>query len=162
MVFVKDALREFATAEATLGRSEAERDRGRVPKNAPSDYGEPRRSAQLRALNNSERLYLRLEQFYGLSGLSANTLLQESYCNSLAISIFLSTALRYECRARFIVLDDVTSSFDSDSTSWSCTGTLFRRQQTHADCKLLCWPMTRCSRSTLTKRRTRAAGGTID
>lgn len=61
---------------------------------------------------NSERLQLRLDQFYGLTNLSANTLLQESYCNAIAISIFLSTALKCPTPARFIVLDDVTSSFD--------------------------------------------------
>lgn len=61
---------------------------------------------------NSERLHLRLNQFYGLSDLSANTLLQESYCNAIAISIFLSTALECPTAARFVVLDDITSSFD--------------------------------------------------
>lgn len=62
--------------------------------------------------SNSSRLYLRLEDFHGLSGLSANTLLQESYCTSLAISVYLSTALLFKTTARFLVLDDVTSTFD--------------------------------------------------
>lgn len=62
--------------------------------------------------SNSSRLYLRLEEFHGLSGLSANTLLQESYCTSLAISVYLSTALLFKTTARFLVLDDVTSTFD--------------------------------------------------
>lgn len=61
---------------------------------------------------NSERLHLRLSHFYSLADLSANPLLQESYCNAVAISIFLSTALECPTTARFIVLDDVTSSFD--------------------------------------------------
>ena len=62
--------------------------------------------------DGSERLQLRLSNFYGLADLSANTLLQESYCNSLAISIFLSSALTSPSKARFIVFDDITSSFD--------------------------------------------------
>jgi hypothetical protein len=67
----------------------------------------------LRKDDHSEGLLLRLERFYGLLDLSAPTLLQESYRNALAISIFLSTALDHKGAARFVVLDDVTSSFDA-------------------------------------------------
>src|SRR5262249_15894828 len=37
----------------------------------------------------------------------------ESYRNALAISIFFSTALESKSVARFLVLDDITSSFDA-------------------------------------------------
>ena len=40
-------------------------------------------------------------------------MLSESYRNAIAISIFLSAALQRKPAARFIVLDDVTSSFDA-------------------------------------------------
>lgn len=61
----------------------------------------------------SEDLHLRLERFYSLKELSATTLLPESYRNALAISIFLSAAVQSPSTGRFILLDDVTSSFDA-------------------------------------------------
>lgn len=61
----------------------------------------------------SEELRLRLEKFYNLTDLSATTLLSESYRNALAISLYLSAALRSKTNARFMILDDVTSSFDA-------------------------------------------------
>jgi hypothetical protein len=63
--------------------------------------------------DSTEELHLRLARFYGLTGLSAATLLPESYRNALALCIYLSSALRSPSPARFMVLDDVTSSFDA-------------------------------------------------
>ena len=67
----------------------------------------------LRKATGTEDLHLQLETFFGLKNLSAPSLLQESYRNALAISIFLSAAVRARPVSRFIVLDDVTSSFDA-------------------------------------------------
>jgi hypothetical protein len=67
---------------------------------------------------SSEELHLRLERFYGLADLSAATLLPESYRNALAICIYLAAVLHSSNRARFVVLDDVTSSFDAGH-QWS-------------------------------------------
>jgi hypothetical protein len=67
----------------------------------------------LKKSDTSEELYLRLAQFYGLSDLSAATLLPESYRNALAICIYLAAVLHSASPARFMVLDDVTSSFDA-------------------------------------------------
>jgi recombinational DNA repair ATPase RecF len=61
----------------------------------------------------SIELNLRLENFFGLKNMSAMPLLSESYRNALAISIFLSASLQRKPTARFIILDDVTSSFDA-------------------------------------------------
>jgi hypothetical protein len=72
----------------------------------------------LRKADNSEELHLRLAKFYGLSDLSAATLLPESYRNALAICIYLAAALSSTSTARFIILDDVTSSFDAGH-QWS-------------------------------------------
>lgn len=58
-------------------------------------------------------LHLNLEDFHGLSNVSAQALLSESYSNALAISLFLAAASQDNGSARFIVLDDITSSFDS-------------------------------------------------
>ncbi len=61
----------------------------------------------------SEELRVELTTFHGLPDVSARAVLSESYRNALAISVFLSAAKRHNGVPRFIVLDDVTSSFDS-------------------------------------------------
>ena len=61
----------------------------------------------------SEDLHLSLENFYGLTGLSARALLSESHRNAFALSIFLSAALKSRTPSSFVILDDVTSSFDA-------------------------------------------------
>jgi hypothetical protein len=58
-------------------------------------------------------LHLKLEKFFTLKNTGATPLLSESYRNAIAISIFLSAALQRKPAARFIILDDVTSSFDA-------------------------------------------------
>jgi hypothetical protein len=61
---------------------------------------------------NSEELDLKLDNFYGEAGISARAVLSESYRNAIAASIFFASALQQTGPARFMVLDDVTSSFD--------------------------------------------------
>src|ERR1035438_9237412 len=72
----------------------------------------------LKKSDTSEELHLRLAHFYGLSDLSAATLLPESYRNALAICIYLAAVLQLSSTARFVVLDDLTSSFDAGH-QWS-------------------------------------------
>lgn len=60
-----------------------------------------------------EHLDVTLEQFHGIKSISAKAVLSESYRNALAISVFLSAACKQRSAPRFIVLDDVTSSFDA-------------------------------------------------
>lgn len=62
---------------------------------------------------SQENLSVQLSNFHGKQDLSARALLSESYRNALAISVFLSAAVRHSRAPRFIVLDDATSSFDS-------------------------------------------------
>jgi hypothetical protein len=62
---------------------------------------------------HSEQLDVQLEDFHGLQGLSARALLSESYRNALAVSVFLSAAAQQTTAARFVILDDITSSFDA-------------------------------------------------
>lgn len=61
----------------------------------------------------SEELGIRLAEFWGLSDVSAQALLSESYRNGFAVSVYLAAATLYGGAPRFIVLDDVTSSFDA-------------------------------------------------
>ena len=67
----------------------------------------------LQRADNKEDLHVQLSDFYGEDGLSARALLSESYRNALAISVFLAAALKHLGAPRFVVLDDVTSSFDA-------------------------------------------------
>ncbi|TWB93070.1 AAA domain-containing protein [Bradyrhizobium macuxiense] len=61
----------------------------------------------------SEDLSISLAQFWTLPDISAQAVLSESYRNAFAISVYLAAASLYGGGARFLILDDVTSSFDS-------------------------------------------------
>lgn len=61
----------------------------------------------------SEDLFVQLSDFHGQPAASARALLSESYINALAISVYLAAALKHTGAPRFLVLDDVTSSFDA-------------------------------------------------
>ena len=61
----------------------------------------------------SEDLGIRLAEFWELKNLSAQALLSESFRNAFAVSVYLAAAQLYGGAPRFIVLDDITSSFDA-------------------------------------------------
>ncbi|KRQ09158.1 AAA family ATPase [Bradyrhizobium manausense] len=61
----------------------------------------------------SENIDLKLADFHGLAGVNARAVLSESYRNAVAASIFLAAASKYNGTPRFVILDDVTSSFDA-------------------------------------------------
>ncbi len=63
--------------------------------------------------DSGESLDVVLQDFHGLSNLSARALLSESQRNALAISVYLTAAMRHASASRFVVLDDITSSFDA-------------------------------------------------
>lgn len=68
------------------------------------------------ALNRStknQELELSLSQFYTRGNLQALPVLSESYRNAFAMSVFLAALVRRAGSSRFIILDDVTSSFDA-------------------------------------------------
>jgi hypothetical protein len=62
--------------------------------------------------SSDESLTIYLDTFFGKPDLSALALLSESYRNAFSISLYLSAASLYGGAAKFVVLDDVTSSFD--------------------------------------------------
>lgn len=62
---------------------------------------------------NSEDLQILLADFYGQKNLSPQALLSESFRNAFAVSLYLAAASLYGGLPRFIILDDVTSSFDA-------------------------------------------------
>lgn len=61
----------------------------------------------------AEELVISLAQFHDLADVSAQSLLSESYRNAFAISVYLAAAALYGGSARFLLLDDVTSSLDA-------------------------------------------------
>ena len=67
----------------------------------------------LQRVKSKEDLNLQLNYFHGRRELHAIPLLSESYRNALAISVFLAAVKNHNGASRFIVLDDITSSFDA-------------------------------------------------
>lgn len=62
---------------------------------------------------NGDKVRLELENFHGRSDVKAKAILSESYRNAYVLSVFLAAAMKSVRGARFVVLDDVTSSFDA-------------------------------------------------
>jgi hypothetical protein len=62
---------------------------------------------------DGEELRIGLARFYGLTNVSPQALLSESFRNAFAISLYLAAASLYGGLPRFVILDDVTSSFDA-------------------------------------------------
>lgn len=60
----------------------------------------------------SADLSISLSNFHTLSNVSAQAVLSESYRNAFAISVYLAAASLYGGAPRFLIFDDVTSSFD--------------------------------------------------
>lgn len=67
----------------------------------------------LRKPSGTEDLAIGLATFWTLHDVSAQALLSESYRNAFAVSVYLAAASLYGGAPRFMVLDDVTSSFDA-------------------------------------------------
>ncbi|GLH77045.1 hypothetical protein SSBR45G_19530 [Bradyrhizobium sp. SSBR45G] len=63
--------------------------------------------------DGAEALSIGLSQFFTLQDVSAQALLSESFRNAFAVSVYLAAATLYGGEPRFVVLDDVTSSFDA-------------------------------------------------
>lgn len=61
-----------------------------------------------------QKVNVLLEKFYtNTTDLKAVPLLSESYRNALSLSIYFATALKNKNSGNFIIVDDITSSFDS-------------------------------------------------
>ncbi|MCY4587352.1 MAG: AAA family ATPase [Bryobacterales bacterium] len=111
--FLSKATAVFADAEAALSQARI--------KGIDAEYKSMFREIMkvgdvvpdLRRVDDREDLHVQLSDFHGQRRLSARALLSESYRNALAISVFLAAALKHSGPPRFVVLDDVTSSFDA-------------------------------------------------
>lgn len=74
--------------------------------------GAPDLKPHLARAAKSENIDLTLSDFHGEENVNARAVLSESYRNAVAASIFLSAAVKHTRPPRFMVLDDITSSFD--------------------------------------------------
>lgn len=103
----------FSDAETSLSTTVAEA----LEAQYQSSYGKitnnPEIVPVLERSQGSENLKLRLKRFHTLTDVPAASLLPESYRNALGISIYLSASAQRPSTARFMVLDDITSSFDA-------------------------------------------------
>jgi len=111
--FISKASSRFATAEAALSKVKI----NGIDAEYKSMYKDIMQVGDvvpdLQRADDKEDLNVELSDFHGQRKLSARALLSESYRNALAISVFLAAAMKHSGAPRFVVLDDVTSSFDA-------------------------------------------------
>lgn len=113
-MFITDVAGQFATAESSLANARI----ADIQADCQELFGHlvrggPDVRPTLSRAQNTERVDLKLADFFGLQNQSARALLSESYRNAVAASIFMAAATRHQGVPRFMVLDDVTSSFDA-------------------------------------------------
>lgn len=69
---------------------------------------------KLKKESRGQKVNVLLEKFHNnTSGLKAASLLSESYRNALSLSIYFAAAIKSKSPGNFIMVDDITSSFDS-------------------------------------------------
>ncbi|MGE8136320.1 AAA family ATPase [Novosphingobium subterraneum] len=112
--FITNVAGQFATAESALANARITD----IQASCQELFGYLMRGGPdvrptLNRAQNTEQVDLKLADFFGLQDQSARALLSESYRNAVAASIFMAAATRHQGVPRFMVLDDVTSSFDA-------------------------------------------------
>tara|TARA_R110002012_G_scaffold2902_14_gene13923 strand:+ start:268 stop:2766 length:2499 start_codon:yes stop_codon:yes gene_type:complete len=112
--FITNVAGQFATAESALANARITD----IQASCQDLFGNLMRGGPdvrptLSRAQNTEQVDLKLADFFGLPDQSARALLSESYRNAVAASIFMAAATRHQGVPRFMVLDDVTSSFDA-------------------------------------------------
>ncbi len=112
--FIANVAGQFATAESALANARITD----IQASCQELFGHlvrggPDVRPTLNRAQNTEQVDLKLADFFGLPNQSARALLSESYRNAVAASIFMAAATRHKGVPRFMVLDDVTSSFDA-------------------------------------------------
>lgn len=111
--FIAEAAKIFSEAETALSAARlTEIEAGYKELFPKLMRGAPDLKPVLARASGSENVDLHLSDFHGLADISARAVLSESYRNAVAASIFLSAAVKHGRAPRFMVLDDITSSFD--------------------------------------------------
>lgn len=111
--FISQATTLFADAEASLSKAKIA--------DIEAEYKDMFREIMkvtdvvpdLQRADGRQDVHVQLSDFHGQHRLSARALLSESFRNALAIAVFLAAAVKHSGVPRFVVLDDVTSSFDA-------------------------------------------------
>jgi hypothetical protein len=111
--YITDAASVFAKAEADLSKTKLAAIETEYKDMFASIMVASDVVPNLQRDDSREDLYMQLSDFHGLHNVSAKPLLSESFRNALAISVYLSAALKHAGAPQFIILDDITSSFDS-------------------------------------------------
>lgn len=111
--FIGDAATVFADAEARLSKDKIASIETEYKAMFAKIMGVEDVKPELQREEMRENLHVQLSEFHGLKDVSARALLSESFRNALAISVYLTAAINHTGVPRFIVLDDITSSFDS-------------------------------------------------
>ncbi|OBY25030.1 hypothetical protein [Leisingera sp. JC1] len=111
--FISKASSRFSAAEAALSKAKI----NDIDAEYKSMYKDIMKVGgvvpDLQRADDKEDLNVELSDFHCQRKVSARALLSESYRNALAISVFLAAVMKHSGAPRFVVLDDVTSSFDA-------------------------------------------------
>ncbi|MET4519781.1 AAA family ATPase [Bradyrhizobium sp. I1.7.5] len=110
--FLDEASDTFAKAESDLSKRRLAAVEPLCQRFFSSIMYEPVKPSLAKA-EGAEALSIGLSQFFTLKNVSAQALLSESFRNAFAVSVYLAAATLYGGEPRFVVLDDVTSSFDA-------------------------------------------------
>lgn len=115
--FLDAASAQFATAESNASARRL-KDIEPVTKNIFQEIMKVASAPQLAKKAGGEDLALRVDDFHGVKEVSAQSVLSESYRNAFAVSVYLAAATKYGGAPRFIVIDDISSSFDAGHQYW--------------------------------------------
>ena len=110
--FLDEATNIFATAEASASERRLAAVQPLCHTLLSAIVHDPVEPALIKP-QGSEELSLALAKFWTLENVSARALLSESFRNAFAVAVYLAAAKLYGGHARFMILDDVTSSFDA-------------------------------------------------
>lgn len=110
--FVEDAKTKFAALDAALAKHRMDQIRAKCEDLFQSIMRTDSVKPAIERDEREEKVALRLATFYGLADVGAVALMSESYRNAFAMAVFLSAAMVAKPTARFMILDDITSSFD--------------------------------------------------
>jgi hypothetical protein len=110
--FLDSAASGFASAESTMAQARLQKVEPVCRSLFRSIMGQGA-VPSLSKKAGAEELHISLAEYWTLKDVSAQALLSESYRNAFAVSVYLAAASLYGGAPKFMVLDDVTSSFDA-------------------------------------------------
>jgi hypothetical protein len=110
--FLDDACSSYAAAESAIAAERLRKVQPLCQSLFKDNHDQSGRSGFGEACRK-RGIDIKLAEFWGLKNVSAQALLSESFRNGFAVSVYLAAASLYGGSPRFMILDDVTSSFDA-------------------------------------------------